>query len=190
MFRKGHSYNVAGAKTDPRGFRGGSGPEVTGTFKRNDSIAQRGGLRAVKRMSEKGEKQHFASGPSIRRGSDGSLGKNALSIFNEVHSRRSSTPNISLDMAQTKQLDNDELIEKQKKRQSTYMELLEEVVTELNLKDLKNDNNQTHTCSCVKHEECACVDVHNEEEFIKIAFEFLDNLENDLPQVLISRNIK
>ena len=183
MFRKGQRYNVAGAKTEHRGLRVGSGPEVTGTFKRNDSIAQRGGLRAVKRViGSEGHRSNVSSAPNSRRGSDGSLGKNVLSVFNEIHSRRSSSPNISLDVGQFR-LDNqsESRLDNQNKRQSTYLELLEEVVSELNLKDLKNECG----CNAANPDECLCStnNTQKEEEFVQIAFEFLNDMESDYSQV-------
>ena len=186
MFRKGHSYNVAGAKIEPRGVRVGSGPEVTGTFKRNDSIAQRGGLRVKKLIESEGQLSNANSAPSSRRGSDSSLGKNILGVISDIHSRRSSTPNISLDVGQFR-LDNhtEAVVDTHNKRQSTYLELLEEVVSELNLKDLKNVNECR--CDATTASECCC-DINNaqkEEEFVQIAFEFLNDMESDYSQVFI-----
>ena len=190
MFRKGHSYNVAGARTETRGQRVGSGPEVTGTFKRNDSVAQRGGLRAVQRMIEsEGHRSNVSSAPNSRRGSDGSLGKNVLSVFNEIHSRRSSSPNIGLDVGQFR-LDNNHQSEsrltKQIKRQSTYLELLEEVVSELNLEGLRNVDDCN--CNAANPVDCICGtnNTKKEEEFVQIAFEFLDDMESDYSQVFKS----
>ena len=187
MFRKGHSYNVAGARTEPRGLRVGSGPEVTGTFRRNDSIAQRGGMRVVKKLLEsEGHTSNASSAPSSRRGSDSSLGKSSLSVIRDIHSRRSSSPNVNLDVGQFR-LDNrsESRVDNQNKRQSTYLELLEEVVSELNLQDSKNDNENECRCDTVNPSDCHC-DINNtqkEEEFVQIAFEFLNDMESDYSKV-------
>ena len=180
MFRKGHSYNVAGARTETRGQRVGSGPEITGTFKRNDSVALRGGVRAAKRILENDERRsNVNSAPNSRRGSDGSLTKSVLSVFNEIQSRRSSSPNISLDVGKFRlENQNDSRLENQYKRQSSYLELLEEVVSELNLEGLTNGDDSS--CNPLTH------DNHNkkDEDLVQIAFQFLDDFESDNSQVL------
>ena len=144
--RRGHSYDVAGAGRG-RLTRGGRvvGPGSTmvsadGEFRRIDSVARRGGTKLLLRRSGSLEEAERSDG---RRGSDGLLAER-LEV-ESVQLRRKSSPNIWM-------LEPDRVVGKSRPH-STYLELLEEVTSELNLGEQKRE----------------------EENVVESAFSFLDD---------------
>ena len=123
--RKGHSYDLAVAR---RGSGGGILEHIgVGEFRRIDSVARKDGKRLLRSAASVEEERQ-------RRGSDGDLGKsNRLGVVRDlVQLRRSSSPNIAADL--------DKWIKPKPRPQSTYMELLEEVTSDLNLQDARQDS--------------------------------------------------
>ena len=152
--RRGHSYDVAGAGRG-RLTRGGRlvGPGSTmvsadGEFRRIDSVARRGGTKLLLRRSGSLEEAERSDG---RRGSDGLL---AERLEVPVQLRRRSSPNIWM-------LEPERVVGKSRP-QSTYLELLEEVTSELNLGEQRRE----------------------EENVVESAFSFLDDHGPDSSEVM------
>ena len=148
--RRGHSYDVAGAGRG-RLTRGGRlvGPGSTmvsadGEFRRIDSVARRGGTKLLLRSSGSLEEERAANG---RRGSDGLLAQRLEVPAEALQLRRRSSPNIWM-------LEPERVGGKSQRPHSTYLELLEEVTSELNLGEQKREE---------------------EENVVESAFSFLDD---------------
>ena len=146
--RRGHSYDVAGAGRG-RLTRGGRvvGPgsamvSADGEFRRIDSVARRGGTRLLLRNAESLEEERSDG----RRGSDGLLAQRLEVPSENVQLRRRSSPNIWMQL--------EERVGGKTRPHSTYLELLEEVTSELNLGEQKRE----------------------EENVVETAFSFLDDL--------------
>lgn len=114
-----------------------------GEFRRIDSVARRGGTKLLMRRSGSLEEAERSDG---RRGSDGLL---AERLEVPVQLRRRSSPNIWM-------LESERVIGKIRPH-STYLELLEEVTSELNLGGQKRE----------------------EENVVESAFSFLDDQGSD-----------
>ena len=145
--RRGHSYDVAGAGRG-RLTRGGRlvGPGSTmvsadGEFRRIDSVARRGGTKLLLRSSGSLEAERSDG----RRGSDGLLAQRLEVPSEGVQLRRRSSPNIWML--------EPERVGGKSRPHSTYLELLEEVTSELNLGEKKRE----------------------EENIVESAFSFLDD---------------
>jgi hypothetical protein len=126
--RRGQSYDVAGAR------RGSGGPADlggVGEFRRIDSLAKRGGQRLLRNVSLEEE-----GAGRTRRGSDGALKVGRLAVVQNMLLRRSSSPTIGLDTQELARLQ----ARAPARPHSTYLELLEEVTSDLNLKDMRHDS--------------------------------------------------
>ena len=145
--RRGHSYDVAGAGRDRLTRRGrvvGPGSTMVsadGEFRRIDSVARRGGTKLLLRSSGSLEAER-ADG---RRGSDGLLAQRLDVPVESLQRRRRSSPNIWM-------LEPERVVGKSRPH-STYLELLEEVTSELNLGEQRRE----------------------EEDVVESAFSFLDD---------------
>ena len=112
-----------------------------GEFRRIDSVARRGGTKLLLRSSGSLEAER-ADG---RRGSDGLLAQRLDVPVESLQRRRRSSPNIWM-------LEPERVVGKSRPH-STYLELLEEVTSELNLGEQKRE----------------------EENVVESAFSFLDD---------------
>ena len=178
MFKKAHSYDVAGATAESKSLRIGSAPEVIGTFKRKESVALRGGgARTLRKMVEK-EKHQQVSAPNSRRSSESHL---RIPYYDVAQLRRNSSPNINLVLDEVVKMPESGI--NSSNRHSTYLDLLEEVVSELNLNEHKNDEANDASCNCDLNG-IVCAHKTMEEESINIAFDFLNAFEADNLQVL------
>ena len=161
IFRKGQSYSLADAKVDTL-----NNNDVVGVFRRNESVAIRG------KLSRAGGVQKLLEDLSDKTGDDetgekrrGSEGVNSLDVSQYLETRRNSSPAINTDtvlprMRRKKSSESSlDKHERQKKRHSSYIELLEEVTNELNLEAVKVETGSNHT----------------ESEAIQNAFHFLDD---------------
>ena len=113
-----------------------------GEFRRIDSVARRGGTKLLLRSSGSLEDERSDG----RRGSDGLLAQRLEVPLESVQLRRRSSPNIWM------QLEPERVVGKSRPH-STYLELLEEVTSELNLGEKKRE----------------------EESVVESAFSFLDD---------------
>ena len=151
MFRKGQTYNLSDPKAESIYHS-----DVVGVFRRNESVAIRGKIKAVgvqKLLDDLSEhKSEYVNNDNNneqnrkykyvgkRRGSEGSV----VAGLDARHSeeRRNSSPNIKTDdvpRLRPKKISKEGSLDKQKKRHSSYAELLEEVTNELNLEAVKID---------------------------------------------------
>ena len=112
-----------------------------GEFRRIDSVARRGGTKLLLRSSGSLEAER-ADG---RRGSDGLLAQRLDVPVESLQRRRRSSPNIWM-------LEPERVVGKSRPH-STYLELLEEVTSELNLGEQRRE----------------------EEDVVESAFSFLDD---------------
>ena len=128
--------------------------DVVGVFRRNESVAIRGKVKAggVQKLldelamageSKGGGGEGGLRGGQRRRGSEGLLVTNkrhSLEIISAPELRRNSSPSITCDdlaVIRRAKKNSDSAIEKRKRHSSSYIELLEEVTNELNLQAVK-----------------------------------------------------
>ena len=161
--------------------------DVVGVFRRNESVAIRGKVKAggVQKLLD----ELAMAGESKGGGGDGGLkslqrrrGSEGLLVNNKRHSleiisaqedrRRNSSPSITCDdlaVIRRPKKNSDSAIEKKMKRHSSsYIELLEEVTNELNLQAVKvrlkgDDRNQS-------------IIIQSAFNFLDIKVEFNDNI--------------
>ena len=150
MFRKGQTYNLSDPKAESIYHS-----DVVGVFRRNESVAIRGKIKAggvQKLLDDLSEhrsdntnnndeiKQKYKY-VGKRRGSEGCVTAGLDARHSEE--RRNSSPNIKTDdvpRLRPKKISKESSLDKQKKRHSSYAELLEEVTNELNLEAVKVDS--------------------------------------------------
>ena len=144
--RRGHSYDVAGAGRG-RLTRGGLND---GEFRRIDSVARRGGTKLLLRSSGSIEEERSDG----RRGSDGLLAQRLEVPAESLQQRRRSSPNIWM---------LEERVGVKPRPHSTYLELLEEVTSELNLGEQKREE---------------------EENIVESAFSFLEDQSSGSEEVM------
>ena len=113
-----------------------------GEFRRIDSVARRGGTKLLLRSSGSLEEERSDG----RRGSDGLLAQRLEVPAESMQLRRRSSPNIWMQL-------EPERVGRKSRPHSTYLELLEEVTSELNLGEKKRE----------------------EENIVESAFSFLDD---------------
>ena len=162
IFRKGQSYSLADAKVDTL-----NNNDVVGVFRRNESVAIRGKTSRAggvqKLLEDLSDKTGDDETGEKRRGSEG--GVNSLDVSQYLETRRNSSPAINTEtvlprMRMKKSSESSlDKHERQKKRHSSYIELLEEVTNELNLEAVKVETGSNDT----------------ESEVIQNAFHFLDD---------------
>ena len=127
--------------------------DVVGVFRRNESVAIRGKVKAggVQKLLDElalaGEGRGGGGEGGLRaqrrRGSEGLLVNKkrlSLEIISGPERRRNSSPNISCDdlaVIRRPKKNSDSAIDKRKRHSSSYIELLEEVTNELNLQAVK-----------------------------------------------------
>ena len=129
--------------------------DVVGVFRRNESVAIRGKVKAggvqklLDELAMAGESKGGGGEGGFkslqrRRGSEGLLVNNkrhSLEIISASEERRrNSSPNITCDdlaVIRRPKKNSDSAIEKRKRHSSSYIELLEEVTNELNLQAVK-----------------------------------------------------
>ena len=127
--------------------------DVVGVFRRNESVAIRGKVKAggVQKLLDElalaGEGRGGGGEGGLRaqrrRGSEGLLVNKkrlSLEIISGTERRRNSSPNISCDdlaVIRRPKKNSDSAIDKRKRHSSSYIELLEEVTNELNLQAVK-----------------------------------------------------
>ena len=127
--------------------------DVVGVFRRNESVAIRGKVKAggVQKLLDElalaGESRGGGGEGGLRaqrrRGSEGLLVTNkrhSLEIISAPELRRNSSPSITCDdlaVIRRAKKNSDSDIDRRKRHSSSYIELLEEVTNELNLQAVK-----------------------------------------------------
>ena len=127
--------------------------DVVGVFRRNESVAIRGKVKAggvqklLDELAMAGESKGGGGEGGLRaqrrRGSEGLLVTNkrhSLEIISAPELRRNSSPSITCDdlaVIRRAKKNSDSDIDRRKRHSSSYIELLEEVTNELNLQAVK-----------------------------------------------------